>query len=51
MIEYGTTKRGRVKFEIGSKQDRYLHFKDIDHSHVKIVNNTKRITRYGKNYH
>lgn len=49
--DYGTTKQGQVKFDLGSKQDRYLHFKDIDHSHVHVDDEgNKSITRHGENY-
>ena len=46
MKEYGTIKRGKVKFEIGSPQDKFLHTKNLPHSHVKITDGVKRITRY-----
>jgi hypothetical protein len=46
MKRYGTIKRGRIKFEIGSKQDKYLHLKKLPHSHVSIVKGVKRIKRY-----
>ena len=47
-MDYGTVKRGKVRFEIGSDQDRFLHTKNIDHSHVHIEDGIKRITRYPK---
>lgn len=49
--KYGTTQRGKVKFDIGSKQDIYLHTNDIDHSHVTVKDDgSKSIKRYGENY-
>lgn len=48
---YGTTNRGQTKFDLGSKQDKYLHFQDIDHSHVHVDDEgNKSIKRYGENY-
>lgn len=47
MIKYGTIRRGRILFKIGSKQDKYLHFKNLPHSHVTIRDGIKRIKRYG----
>jgi len=46
MIKYATIKRGKVKLEIGSKQDKFLHFKHLPHSHVAIKNGIKYIKRY-----
>lgn len=46
MKEYGTIKRGKQKFEIGSAQDKFLHTKELPHSHVKIIKGEKRIIRY-----
>ena len=46
MKEYGTIKRGKVKFEIGSKQDIFLHTMELPHSHVKIIKGEKVIKRY-----
>jgi len=43
---YATTKRGKVRFEIGSAQDKYLHTKNLPHSHVTIRNGKKTIKRY-----
>lgn len=44
--EYATIKHGKQKVEPGSKQDRYLHVKDLTHSHVK-TDGKKQITRHG----
>jgi hypothetical protein len=47
MKHYATIKRGKVQLAIGSKQDRYLHFKKLAHSHVTIMQDgIKRIKRY-----
>lgn len=43
---YATIKRGKVKLLIGSDQDKYLHFKNLPHSHVTIKDGIKRIKRY-----
>ena len=45
-MEYGTIKRGKVKFKIGSSQDRFLHTNNLPHSHVTIKNGVKKIKRY-----
>lgn len=42
---YGTIKRGKVRFEIGSKQHRYLLWKKLPHSIVEIRNGKKIIKR------
>lgn len=46
MKQYGTIKRGKVKFKIGSKQDKFLHTNKLPHSHVTIKNGRKVIKRY-----
>lgn len=46
MKEYGTIKRGKVKFELGGSQDRFLHINKLPHSHVKIKDGKKIIKRY-----
>lgn len=43
---YGTIKHGSIKFEIGSRQDKFLHSKDLPHSHVKEKNGKKSIKRF-----
>lgn len=43
---YGTIKRGKVKFELGSPQHRYLHWKKLPHSVVTIKGGKKYIKRY-----
>lgn len=49
---YATIKRGKVKFKIGSAQDKYLHFRKLPHSHVHFIKLkgskkiVKRIIRY-----
>ena len=46
MEKYGTIKRGKIKFEIGSEQDIFLHTKNLPHSHVTIKGGVKRIKRF-----
>jgi len=46
MKHYATIKHGKIKLPIGSKQDKYLHFKELSHSHITIKNGVKRIKRY-----
>jgi len=43
--EYSTIKRGKVKVPSDSKQHRYLHYKNLPHSHVKTKDGKKSITR------
>jgi hypothetical protein len=45
-IHYGTIRRGKIKFKIGSRQDKFLHMKKLPHSHVTIEDEKKRIKRY-----
>ncbi len=45
---YATTRRGKVKFPIGSKRDKLLHARGLPHSHVKVSGSKKTITRYPK---
>lgn len=44
--DYGTIKRGKVKFRLGSPQDKLLHARGLPHSHVSTKNGKKSITRY-----
>ena len=43
---YATIKRGKVKLDIGSKQDKFLHSNKLPYSHVTIKNGKKKIKRY-----
>jgi len=43
---YATTHRGKIKFEIGSSQDKFLHTKELPHSHVTIKDGKKIIKRF-----
>ena len=43
---YATTRHGKIKFPIGSKEDIFLHTKDLPHSHVTEIGGKKRIKRY-----
>ena len=43
---YGTIKRGSIKFEIGSLQDKFLHANRLRHSHVTEKNGKKSIKRF-----
>lgn len=44
---YATTRRGKVRFDIGSKQDRLLHGRGLAHSHVTVgAGGKKKVTRY-----
>jgi len=45
MIKYATIKRGKIKLAIGSKQDKYLHFRQLPHSHVHFVKVGKKIKK------
>lgn len=44
--KYGTIKRGKVKFEIGSKMDKFLHTRKLPHTHVTIKGKKKHYKRY-----
>lgn len=44
-MKYATIKHGKVKLAIGSKQDKYLHWRKLPHSHV-VKQGIKRIKRY-----
>lgn len=46
MKRFATTHRGKIKFPIGSKEDKFLHTKGLPHSHVTISKGKKRIKRY-----
>ena len=45
-MTYGTIKRGKVKFKLGSWQDKYLHTMKLPHTHVHIKNGKKIYTRF-----
>ena len=45
-MKYATIRRGKIKLAIGSKQDRYLHWRKLPHSHVIVKDGIKRIKRY-----
>jgi len=45
--DYATIKHGKQKVESGSAQDRYLHWKDLPHSHVHTEDGKKEIKRFG----
>jgi len=45
MVKYGTIKRGKIKFELGSKQHKYLEAKGLSYSVVTISNKGKKIKR------
>jgi hypothetical protein len=44
-MKYGTIKRGRVRFELGSKQHRLLEWKGLPYSVVSVHGRIKRIKR------
>jgi len=44
-VRYGTIKRGKVKFELGGKQHKYLEWKKLPYSVVVIKSGIKHITR------
>ena len=46
MKRYGTVKRGTVRFDIGSDQDRFLQTKNLPHSHVTEKDGKKIIKRF-----
>lgn len=45
-MAYGTVKRGKVKFKLGSKQDRFLHVKHLPHTHVHMRKGKKVYVRF-----
>jgi len=45
MKDYATIKKGKVKFEIGSPQDKFLHTKNLPHTHVHFVKVGKTIKK------
>ena len=44
-MKYGTIKRGKVKFKLGSKQQRFLEYKNLPYSIVTISSKGKKIKR------
>ena len=44
-ITYATIKHGKVKVPIGSKQQRYLEYKNLPYSIVNVKNGKKTIKR------
>jgi hypothetical protein len=44
-MKYGTIKHGKVKFALGSKQQKYLEWKGLPYSIVRAEDGHKRITR------
>lgn len=45
MKKYGTIKRGKVKFKLGSKQHKYLEVHNLPYSIVTITKKGKSIRR------
>lgn len=45
MVKYGTIKRGRIKFKLGSKKHKYLEVKNLPYSVVTISSKGKNIKR------
>lgn len=47
MARYATIRRGKVRFPIGSAEDRFLHARHLPHSHVTTrPGKPKRIERF-----
>jgi len=46
VMAYGTVKRGKVKFKIGSAQDKFLHTKKLPHTHVHMRHGEKVYVRF-----
>ena len=45
-MAYGTIKRGKIKFKLGSAQDKFLHVKKLAHTHVHIHHGKKVYIRF-----
>jgi len=45
-MTYGTIKHGRVKFKLGSQQDKFLHVKKLPHTHIHLHHGKKVYERW-----